>query len=97
MWFEGVKNSPNHLKINVFNIIKLGKTDKQLKCLGYIIRDNEIGREFGEQEEGTTTIACVTSQSSPDEEVEEKHCQTRQEDECNPFYSALHPPEVDAD
>ena len=66
-------------------------------ALGKIIRDNEIGREFGEQEEGATTVACVTSQPPPDEEVEEIHRQTRQEDKCAPIYSPLHPPEVEAD
>ena len=58
-------------------------------ALGKIIRDNEIGREFGEQEEGATTVACVATKPTPDKEVEEVHRQARQEDECAPFQTPL--------
>ena len=65
--------------------------------LGKIIRDYEIGREFYEQEEGTTTVSRISTQSMPDEEVEEIHCQARQEDKRTPIQTALHPPEIEAD
>ena len=41
------------------NEVKL--LERRQLALGKIIRDYEIGREFGEQEEGATTVACVTS------------------------------------
>ena len=49
----------------------------RLRCLDEIIWDDEIGSQLCEQEEGATTVACVASQTTPDEEIEEVHRQTR--------------------
>ena len=73
------------------------KTSIQLKCLGKMIRDDEIGSELCEQEEGTTAVASIATKASPDEEVEEIHRQAGQEDEQRPVDTSLHPPEIEAD